>query len=56
MIKISTKNETYNIDKTKILFILSRLNSKKVQENQINNLLEKFKLYDDYFLKSLAQT
>ena len=53
MIKISFNNKIYKIDKDKLLYVLSKLESKDVKEDEIEKLLNKYKLYDEYFLENI---
>lgn len=53
MIKISYKNKLYKIQKDKLLYVLSRLKSENVKESEIEELMEKYKLYDEYFLENI---
>lgn len=53
MIKIKYENKIYQIEKEKLIFILEKLNNEKIKENEIEKYLEKFKLYDKYFLENI---
>ena len=53
MIKIIHKKKEYLIKKEKIIFILSKIANKKIKEKEIEILMEKYHLLDDYFLKNL---
>ena len=55
MIKISFNNKIYKIDKDKLLYVLSKLESKDVKEDEIEKLLNKYKLYDEYFLENILK-
>ena len=58
--KISLKNskitKTFDIDIDKLTYVLSRLEGKKLKytnQKQIENLLEKYNLFDRYFLENI---
>lgn len=53
MIEIKHKNRTYKINKEKLIKILSKLNSSEIKESEIEILMEKFNLYEEYFLKQI---
>lgn len=52
MIKIKYRNRIYNIDKEKILFVLSRLNSKD-EIFDIIQLMKYYKLFCVHFLENI---
>ena len=52
-IKISHKNVIYTIRKDKLLCILSKLSSKIIEESEIIDLMKKYELFDEYFLKTI---
>lgn len=52
-IKISHKNIVYTIRKNKLLYVLKKLNSKNIDEADILNLMKKYNLFDEYFLKTI---
>lgn len=52
-IKIIHKNITYSIDKEKLVYVLNRLSFRKIKESEILPLMEKYKLFDAYFLKTI---
>lgn len=53
MIKIVYKNREYSIQKDKIIFVLSKLQKKKIQESEILDLMCKYKLFDEIFLENI---
>ena len=53
MIKISYNNKEYNINKDKLIFVLSKLKNDNVIEEEIENLLIKFQLMDEDFLENI---
>ena len=53
MIKINHNNIIYTINKEKLIFILSKLASKDIKESEITLLMKEYKLFDEYFLKTL---
>lgn len=52
-IKINHNNIIYTINKEKLIFILSKLASKDIKESEITLLMKEYKLFDEYFLKTL---
>ncbi|MBR5304341.1 MAG: hypothetical protein IKU37_05895 [Candidatus Gastranaerophilales bacterium] len=52
-IKISHKNITYTIRKEKLIYTLSKLASKNIDESEILELMKKYNLFDEYFLKTI---
>ena len=53
MIKISFNNKIYMIDKDKLKFVLTKLNNGKVNDSEILELMNKYHLYDEYFLENI---
>ena len=54
MIKILYNNKEYLIDKKKLKFILEKLDNSKVCDAEIYKLMEKYCLYDEYFLENMC--
>ena len=52
-IKISHKNVIYTIRKDNLFCILSKLSSKIIEESEIIDLMKKYELFDEYFLKTI---
>ncbi|MBQ4646910.1 MAG: hypothetical protein IJB79_06145 [Candidatus Gastranaerophilales bacterium] len=52
-IKITYNNKTYNINKEKLMFVLKKLKSNDIKEEEIGELLEKYSLLDEYFLENI---
>ena len=52
-IEIKYNDKVYLIDKNKLLYVLSKLKNTKIKESEIESLMEKYKLYDEYFLKNI---
>jgi len=55
MIKIMYNNKLYHIHKEKLNYVLEKLKGAKVNENEIKRLMEKFGLYDEYFLEHVNE-
>lgn len=53
MIQIECNGKTYKINKAKLINVLNRLNNEYIDESNIEEFLEKFKLYDEYFLENI---
>ncbi|MBR3604444.1 MAG: hypothetical protein IKL52_00260 [Candidatus Gastranaerophilales bacterium] len=53
MIKLIHKNKEYSIKKEKIIFILSKITNRKINENEIEKLMKKYHLFDKYFLENI---
>lgn len=53
MIELSYKNKLYKLDKENLLFVLSKFENRKVNTSEIDKLMEKYKLYDEYFLENI---
>lgn len=51
--KILFNNIEYEINKKKLLCVLNILNGSKVKSDNIVKSMEKFKLFDEYFLKNI---
>jgi len=52
MIKIYHNNKTYNISKSKLIFLLSKLEDRKISELEIDAILKKFNFLNEEFLES----
>ena len=52
MIKIYHNNKTYNISKTKLIFMLSKLENRQISELEIDAILKMFNFLDEEFLES----
>lgn len=50
VIKILFNNKEYKIQKDKLMYVLEKLNCTPVKEFEIDDLMKKFKLYDEWFL------
>ena len=55
MIKISHNNKVYHIQKEKLSYILEKLNKAKVNKDEVEELMRKFCLMDEYFLKHINE-
>ncbi len=55
MIKIYHNNKVYSINKSKLIFVLSKLEDRKISELEIDEILKKFNLLDDEFLESVLK-
>ena len=53
MINITLNNKDYSIDKEKLLFVLSRIKEDEVKDEEIMELMEKYCLMDESFLKNV---
>lgn len=54
MIEIKFNKTKYSIEKSKIIRVLSKLNnSEMISEQDIEELMVKFGLYDEYFLENV---
>jgi len=53
MIIINYKKQIYQINKRKLISVLSILKNDKVEEKEINDLMKKYKLYDEFFLSQI---
>jgi hypothetical protein len=52
-IKISHKNITYTINKEKLIYVLNELHQENIDESKILDLMKKYNLFDEYFLKTI---
>lgn len=52
-IKISHKNITYTINKEKLIYVLNELRQENIDESKILDLMKKYNLFDEYFLKTI---
>ena len=55
MIKIPYNNKIYHINKEKLTFVLEKLSNRKVDEREIEELMQKFQLYDESFLRKVNE-
>ena len=55
MIKIRHKRNIYNINKSKLIFILTKLSNKEIKETQIKKLMKKYNLYNKDFLGKINE-
>ena len=53
MIRIVYKNKEYLIKRDRIMFVLSKLHNKNINENKIIELMEKYRLFDESFLENV---
>ena len=54
--KSKDNTESYDIEIDKLIFVLSKLENKKItfkNLKQIEKLMKKYKLYDEHFLKNI---
>lgn len=51
--KILFDNKEYEINKEKLLYVLEKLECSRVENKNIEKLMKKFNLFDEYFLKNL---
>jgi len=54
-IKIDYNNKVYHIHKEKLSYVIERLNGSKVNDKEIKKYMEKFCLYDEYFLEHVNE-
>ena len=52
-ILITHKNITYTINKEKLIYVLSKFKCADVKEEEIMELMEKYNLFDRYFLANI---
>ena len=53
MIKILYNEKVFEIEKEKIFWVLSRLEDRVIDESEIEELIKKYKLLDEYFLSNV---
>lgn len=53
IMKILFDNKEYEINKEKLLYVLEKLECSKVENKNIEKLMKKFNLFDEYFLENL---
>ena len=54
MVEIVFNGKKYHLDKEKLIFILSKLNNSSIKEDEIEKLMKKYQLFDEYFLKQIT--
>ena len=55
-LKSSKGTKTFDVEIDKLIYVLSRLERKKLEyknQKQIETLLEKYDLFDEYFLENI---
>ena len=56
MIKIEFNNKEYNIEKYKLVFVISKCAGRDdIKDDEIFDLMKRYCLYDDYFLSHVNE-
>ena len=53
MLTVEFENKKYFLEKNKLIYILEKLEQKEVKEENIEELMNKYSLYDEEFLENI---
>ena len=53
MLTVEFENKKYFLEKNKLIYILEKLEQKEVKEENIEELMNKYNLYDEEFLENI---